>query len=167
VPAWPINVSALTARATPGASGWELRPDRPAPTIATAPARRRLLAASAALAACLACWAAWLAWRHWHEGVTRPFASALRELRGHDDTSAAAYRLLHGAFDRTAGEVLRASTLARLFERAPQFTPLRGQIERFYAQSAARFFGEASPAQAVSPSALCRDLRRVERRSAR
>ena len=68
---------------------------------------------------------------------------------------------------RTAGEVLRLSTLPRLFERAPQYAPLRDRIEAFYAQSATRFFGDAPEADAASPLALCRDLRRVERRSGR
>ena len=42
-----------------------------------------------------------------------------------------------------------------------------GALADFYAQSAARFFGDARAAPAagaVSPLALCRDLRRVERR---
>ena len=170
VPAWPIEVSAITARAAPGAGGWQLRPDRPAPAIATAPLRLRLLLASAALAACLAAWAGWLAWRHWRDATTLPFASALRALAREPAGDASAWRALHEAFDRTAGEVLRVSTLPRLFERAPQFDPLRDRIESFYAQSAARFFGDArsaAAAGAASPLALCRDLRRVERRSAR
>ena len=170
VPAWPIDVAPITAAATPGTGAWQLRPDRPAPAIATGPLRLRLLLASVALAACLAAWAGWLAWRQWRDARTLPFAAALRTLRRADDGHPSAWRTLHEAFDRTAGEVLRVSTLPRLFERAPQFEPLRDRIEGFYAQSAARFFGEAraAPAEsAASPRALCRDLRRVERRSAR
>ena len=168
VPAWPIEVSAITAHATPGTSAWQLRPDRPAPAIATGPLRLRLLLAAASLAACLAAWAGWLAWRRWHDARTQPFASALRALQRH----ASDWRALHAAFDRTAGEVLRASTLPRLFERAPQFEPLRNRIEGFYAQSGARFFGGAQSAPAADAAsalalALCRDLRRVERRSQR
>ena len=170
VPAWPIGVSPITARATPGTSGWQLRPDRPAPAIATGPLRLRLVLASAALAAWLAAWAGWLAWRRWRDAMTQPFAAALRTLGREDDRHPSDWRALHEAFDRTAGEVLRPSTLPRLFERAPQFEPLRDRIEGFYAQSAARFFGDARAAPAagaVSPLALCRDLRRVERRSQR
>ena len=170
VPAWPVEVSPITARAAPGASGWQLRPDRPPPTIATGPLRLRLLLASAALAGCLAAWAGWLAWRHWRDATTLPFASALRALAREHDGNPSAWRALHEAFDRTAGEVLRVSTLPRLFERAPQLEPLRDRIESFYAQSAARFFGDARTApaaSAASPLALCRDLCRVERRSTR
>jgi mxaA protein len=173
VPAWPVGVSPITARAAPGTAAWQLRPDRPAPAIATGPLRLRLALASAALAAWLAAWAGWLAWRHWRDAMTRPFASALRALGRADERQPSDWRTLHEAFDRTAGEVLLASTLPRLFERAPQFEPLRDRIEDFYARSAARFFGDAHAAStgpaadAASPMALCRDLRRVERRSER
>lgn len=170
VPALPIGVSAITARATPGTDAWQLRPDRPAPAIATRPLRLRLLLASGALAAWLACWAGWLAWRQWRDAMTQPFAAALRTLVREDDHRPSTWRTLHEAFDRTAGEVLRVSTLPHLFERAPQFEPLRDRIEDFYAQSAARFFGNgrsAPAAGAASPLALCRDLRRLERRSQR
>lgn len=162
VPAWPIGVSPIIASATPGTSAWELRPDRPAPAVATGPLRLRLMLASIALAVCLAAWVGWWAWRHWRDAMTQPFASACRVLGRHDDPGGASWRAMHEAFDRTAGEVLRASTLQRLFERAPQFAPFRGRIEDFYAQSAARFFGAAGAA--APPRALCHDLRRVERR---
>ena len=170
VPAGPIEVSPIAARATPGTDAWAVRPDKPAPAIATGPLRLRWLSASAALAAWLAAWGGWLAWRHWRDAMTQPFASALQALARVEDRHPSAWRLLHEAFDRTAGEVLLASTLPRLFERAPQFEPLRERIERFYAQSALRFFGEgrgAPDADAASPRALCRDLRRIERRSGR
>ena len=170
VPAWPVGVSAITARATPGTSAWQLRPDRPASAIATGPLRLRLVLAAAALATWLAAWAGWLAWRHRHDAMTLPFAAASRALGRVDDGHPSAWRALHAAFDRSAGEVLRVSTLPRLFERRPQFEPLRDRIEGFYAQSATRFFGDAQArpsADVASPMALCRDLRRIERRSAR
>jgi len=169
VPAWPVAVSPITVPATPGAGTWQLRPDRPASRVATAPLRLRLLLAAGALVAWLAAWAGWLAWRHWHEARSLPFAAAARALDRLDDGHPSAWRALHEAFDRTAGEVLRASTLPRLFERAPRFEPLRDRIEAFYAQSAARFFGQAperAGAAVASPRALCRELRRIERRSA-
>ncbi len=170
VPDWSVGVSPITARATPGTGAWQLRPDRPAPAIATAPLRRRLLLAVAALVAWLAAWAGWWAWRHRRDAMTLPFASASRTLGHVDDGHPTAWRALHEAFDRTAGEVLLSSTLPRLFERSPQFVPLRDRIERFYAQSAARFFGDAlatDATDAASPRSLCRELRRIERRSAR
>lgn len=170
VPAWPVGVAPMTPRAVPGTPAWQLRPDRPAPTIALAPLRRRLALASGATGLWALAWAGWLAWRRWRDAMTQPFAAARRRLARQDTWDAPTWRTLHEAFDGTAGEVLRASTLARLFERAPQFEPLRGRIEAFYARSAARFFGAATAvdgAAAESPRALCRDLRRIERRSAR
>ena len=170
VPAWPVGVSPITAPAAPGSDGWQLRPDRPAPAIATGPLRGRLVLASTALAACLAAWAGWLAWRHWRDATTQPFAAALRVLGREEGWQATSWRALHDAFDRTAGEVLRGSTLPRLFKRAPQYAPLRDRIEDFYARSATRFFGDGRAATAASdgsPQALCRALRRIERRSQR
>ena len=166
VPAWPVAVAPLLLPAAPGSPGWQLRPDRAAPAIDTAPLRRRLLLAAGALAACVAGWGGWFGWRRWHDARTRPFALAWRAMRATDGVDTPAWRALHAAFDRTAGEVLRPSTLARLFERAPQLEPLRARIEDFYARSAARFFGGAREADRATPLALCRDLCRVERRSA-
>jgi len=143
-------------------------PRSPRPAIATAPLQRGLAAAALALGACLVAWLAWLAWRAWRATRTQPFARALHALRGQGDDTPAAWRTLHEAFDRAAGEVARPATLARLFERAPHLRPLHARIERFFAQSQARFFGEAptSPTawgDAESPLALCRALRRLER----
>jgi len=171
VPAWSLVLAPLAppAAANP-ASGAEpvLRPDRPAPSIATGPLQRRLAAAALALGACLLAWAAWLAWRAWSAARTQPFARALHALRGLPADTPAAWRTLHEAFDRAAGEVARPATLPRLFERAPHLRPLHARIEHFFAQSQARFFGEAptSPSAAgdtESPLALCRALRRLER----
>jgi mxaA protein len=169
VPAWPVGVSAITPRAEPGTAEWQLRPDRPAPAIATAPLQRRLLLASVALAAWLAAWAGWVGWRRWRDARRLPFAAAWRTLRRADEREPASWRALHQAFDRSAGEVLRPSTLPHLFERAPQFETLRDRIERFYAQSAAQFFGDGGAAAAddAAPRALCRELLRIERRSSR
>ena len=62
--------------------------------------------------------------------------------------------------------MVHAGTLAALFEHAPHLRALQPQIERFYAQSAALFFGGGLPADALSPQALCRQLHRLERRHA-
>jgi mxaA protein len=167
VAAWQVSVSALTPKAAPGTSAWQIRPDRPPPPIPVRAARRRLLLTSIALAGCLVAWAGWFAWRSWRAAATQPFAAALRELRRLDDAQPAAYRAMHGAFDRTAGEVLRESTLPRLFQRAPHLAPLQARIRRFYAQSGARFFGDAPPADTPSFTTLCVALRRLERRNER
>jgi mxaA protein len=157
VAAAPVGVAPLVP---PGEAAFDLRPDRPPPAIATAPLRRALGESAAAALALAAAWAGWWAWRQWRARSAQPFARALHALRDADDASA--WRCLHAAFDRTAGEVLRPATLSRLFERAPHLEAARAEIERFYAQSSARFFGVAGEAS-VSPRALCRALRRLER----
>ncbi|MEP6505097.1 MAG: calcium incorporation protein MxaA [Betaproteobacteria bacterium] len=167
VAAWPIGVTALTTKAAPGTAAWQVRPDRPPPPIPLAALRSQFLLSSVALAAGLLAWIAWFAWRGWRASSTLPFATAWRALRGLDDAHPDAWRALHGAFDRTACEVMREATLPRLFERAPHLAPLRGPIGRFYAQSAARFFGAAPADEPSSCVALCRDLRRLERRHER
>jgi mxaA protein len=173
VPAWSLTLAPL-APPVSAASGAEpaLRPDRPAPLIDTAPIRRRLAATGLALAAVLVAWAAWLGWRAWRAARRQPFARALRALRVQAEDTPAAWRTLHEAFDRTAGEVARPATLARLFERAPHLEPLRARIEHFFARSQTRFFGDVhasghAPDDAESPLALCRALRRLERRAER
>ena len=79
-----------------------------------------------------------------------------------DDTAAGA----GSAIDRTAGRVMQRTTLATLFERAPHLAPQREPIERFYAQSAARFFTGAPAADGdpLSLRELCTELRRFEKR---
>ena len=167
VPAAPFGVAPLAPPAQPGTAAWSLRPDRGAPPRDVAALRRRLAVEAAALAAVLLGWAGWATWRAARDAAVLPFARAWRELRPLADGSAAAHAVLHRAFDRAAGEATRPSTLPRLFEAAPQLAALRAPIERFYVQSAARFFGTPAPAEAVSIHDLARALRRVERRTAR
>src|SRR5688572_12469932 len=59
IPAWPISIAALTPVPTAPRLTGELRPDRAAPTIDTAPIRRQLILWTAA---CLLALAAWFGW---------------------------------------------------------------------------------------------------------
>lgn len=168
VNAWPISVAPLTPE-RPFANGslGILRPDRNAPLIDTAPITRSLVSLIVVLVALLAAWVAWWMWRNWRASAQLPFGVAVRELRGVDDSDPRAWKALHRAFDSTAGQVVRADALGVLFQRAPQFETLRSPIERFYAQSGARFFGAtaaATPADgALSLHGLCADLRKIEK----
>lgn len=176
VPAWqlagspPLHVAAATISvgplAPPVAPGeaLPLRPDRPAPQVDTASLRRVLRMWLAAIAATLLAWLAYGAWNAWRARTALPFGRALRAMRGQAATPAASHLALHEAFDRTAGQVVHAATLPALFARAPYLQSVQPQVEQFYAQSAALFFGEGLPAQAVSPQMLCRQLHRLERR---
>jgi mxaA protein len=158
-----IGVAPLTAPVGAG-QAVPLRPDRPAPAIVTRPIQRTLWLWVAALATTLAAWLAYAAWNAWRDRTTLPFGRALRQLHGQADAALASHVALHQAFDRTAGQVVQAGTLAALFARAPWLQASQPQIERFYAQSAALFFGSGLPADAVSPRVLCRQLHRLERR---
>jgi len=159
IAAWPISVNALTS-----GGSIELRPDRPAPAIATAPIRRQIAIWSSAFLLVLAAWLGWLAWRNWRAAAARPFAHALHEMRHLDGTAPQAWRALHRAFDQTAGRVVQTATLPALFERVPQLQSLRPEIEQFFAQSRALFFGGGLPADRMSARALCAQLRRIEKR---
>ena len=124
--AWPISVSALTPRQAFAQGGLEeLRPDRPAPIIATQAHRRQMAIWSSALVATLAAWAGWCLWRNWRSRSTQPFARALREIRRLEDSAPEAWLALHRAFDRTAGRAMQTATLADLFRQAPHLAPLR------------------------------------------
>lgn len=160
-----ISVGPLTAPVAAG-QALPLRPDRPAPAIATAPIQRQLWLWVGALAVTLAAWLAYAAWSAWRARTALPFGRALRALREQDGAPVAAHVTLHQAFDRTAGQVVHAGTLAALFARAPHLRALQPQIERFYAQSATLFFGGGLPPKPMSLQPLCRQLHRLERRHA-
>lgn len=162
---WPISVAPLTPQkpfAQAGLGG--LRPDRAAVLVDVAPAKRWMTIWLTGFVLSIAAWGGWFAWRNWRASINQPFAVALRELRGTDETTPQAWHALHRAFDRTAGQVVQTGALAPLFERAPQLTPLRPPIESFFTESAARFFGTPSSGASVSLRALCADLRRIEKR---
>ncbi len=165
VPDWPITVGAITASQVRNQGGLlALQPDRPAPTIATEAIRHRLQQAWTALALLLAGWFGWWRWREWRASQQQPFARALHRLRGLEPDSEGAWRTLHQAFDATAGRVIQPASLAWLFRSAPQLEPARAAIERWYAESAARFFGGAGRAPSLTPLALCAQLRGIEKR---
>ena len=159
IAAWPISVNALTS-----GDSVELRPDRPAPAIATAPIRRQIAVWSSAFLVVVAAWLGWLAWRNWRAAAAQPFARALHEMRHLDGTAPEAWQALHRAFDQTAGRVVQTATLPALFERVPQLQSLRPEIEQFFAQSRKLFFGGGLPADRMSARALCAQLRRIEKR---
>lgn len=163
VPDWPISVGAITSAQISNKGALRaLQPDRPAPVIDTDAIRHPLKLALTALAAVLLAWLAWWRWREWQASERLPFARARRELRHLAPDSEAAWRCLHQAFDATAGRVVQPATLALLFRSAPHLEAARDVIERFYAESAAHFFGGRDGAS-LSPNALCTQLRAIEK----
>jgi mxaA protein len=162
---WPITVGPLTPREPLSRSGLtSLRPDHSPTPVEVAPIREARFLGGFGLLATVAAWLGWWIWRNVRAAQTRPFASALREMRNLDDASPEAWHTLHRAFDRTAGHALRAESLPALFERAPQLQPLRATIEEFFSQSAAWFFAGRKPDRPIAVHELCRDLHRIEKR---
>lgn len=167
IPATSINVAPLSPPGTPEQVGTrDLRPDRIAPPVESAPIRRAIATSAAGLALTLLAWLAWILWRNHRAVASQPFARALREMQALDDREPGAWQALHRAFDRTAGRVIQLATLPTLFERAPQLTPARSQIEEFFTQSNSLFFGSSTETSAL-PRTLCAELRRIERRHER
>lgn len=89
-----------------------------------------------------------LVWLAWHFGFRPrqrlPFAHAVFELnkmrwlgRKNADTAS---RSLHHAFNGSAGTVLVASKLDKLWQQCPWLLPLQSEIDSFYQQSATHFF---------------------------
>ncbi len=161
VPEWPLSVAPLTQREA------EPRPDRVAPVIATEPLARQMLLWLGASFVTLASWLAWWLHRNRRASANLPFARALRELRALDESEPRAWQALHRAFDATAGRVVQRETLSALFLRAPYLASRRADIERFFAQSGERFFGNRSGSDPVSVRTLCLTLRQLEKRNER
>lgn len=168
VPEWSFSVSPLTPPTAFDVAGLgELRPDRQATLIETAPIKGQVWIWFVALAATAAAWIGWTLWRNRLAALNQPFARAWYEMRRLDGASPQAWQTLHRAFDRTAGRVMHAETLPLLFDQAPHLQPLRAQIEEFFAASSARFFGAGTEPAKVSISSLCAELQRVERQHER
>lgn len=166
VPAWPLSIGPLTPADASGLPA--LQPDRPVALRPTATLERQLRLALVALAGVLAAWLGWWAQRQWREARRLPFAHACARLRRLDSGDPAAWLALHEAINRSAGRVVHAASLPRLFEDAPQWRPLQAELERFFAASNARFFGEAAAgAPPLSLRDLGRALRAIEKRHQR
>jgi len=166
VPAAPLTIAPLTpadANELPA-----LQPDRPVALRPTAGLQQQLRFALFALAAVLAAWLAWWGWRQWREARSLPFARACARLRRLDANEPAAWLALHEAITQSAGRVVHSASLPRLFDEAPQWRPLRADIERFFEASNARFFGgvKAAPGD-LSLRELGRALRAIEKRHQR
>ncbi|MBA2410669.1 MAG: hypothetical protein H0V62_13215 [Gammaproteobacteria bacterium] len=103
-----------------------------------------------------------------------PFAQACRRLRvlkrraEEQQALPEGYRVVHQAFNQTAGEVVFAERLERFFMKRPTFAQRRTEIEGFFVGSRRLFFGDGRVAMAggadlSSLEALCRLCRAAER----
>lgn len=165
-PAWPVAAGPLTLPQERLGALPAWREDRPVPPREQAAMSRQLHAALWALAAVLAAWLGWWAWRQPLDARRLPFAGAWHALRRADPASPEAWRALHRAIDRSAGQVVHGASLPQLLAARPAWQPLGAQLEAFYRASAERFFDPAAraPGGAAFPlRELARALYRVER----
>ena len=165
VPEWPFTVSPVTPQFVLAREGLsEMRPDVPPQEIPTRATELRLLAYALALAA-LTLWYAYrkFAWRI----SNRPFSRAYRDLRSLEATDGDAYqralKIVHRAFDETAGTALFARELPIFLSRHRRFHAAAADVRRFFSLSQQEFFaakpGDRPTAWVVS---LCRSLSRLE-----
>ena len=170
VDSWPIHLSPLSAKpAYANIEPLPLRADRVPAPVPTRPIERRLMAWSAALALVLCAWLGWWLWADRRDAANLPFARALRQLRreslGHGE--AAAWICVHRALDETAGRAIQEHSVEHLFAAAPELLPLRTELQNFYRRSSARFFARSPVHEAFPLLELCRQLRRIEKRTSR
>jgi mxaA protein len=81
----------------------------------------------------------------WGASRRRPFTVAWRALRGlpaepTGEQRMAAYRHLHAALNRTAGQVVFAADIERFVHAHPRFAGLQGDLREFFERSNAQFF---------------------------
>ncbi|CAN5126654.1 hypothetical protein BH11PSE9_BH11PSE9_25120 [soil metagenome] len=151
VEGWPITVSPIMpVEASPRRGLGDLQPDVAPPLIATSAARHRLIAYAVLASLLLVYLAQVYIGLPWWARTRRPFTSAWRSLRSLSaastpEQSREAYRQLHEAFNRTAGEVVFEGGVQRFVAAQPRFAPLREDIAAFFAKSRQQFFGEAAP----------------------
>ena len=146
----PLTLAPLTAAMLIASTGsQEIRPDTPPPLVDVSLHRYRLMiyATGAGLIGLL--------WGGWYFGVglrgrrVRVFAQAARELRrlpAHDSSPLArrdAMRILHRAFNASAGMSVFIDSLDAFFSSHPEFAPARDEVAKFFIASREEFFGSA------------------------
>lgn len=170
VPPLTITMSPLREVATgtdQGQGGVSIQADRATPRLSLrAPSLLAAGAAAVGLAA-LAVLARQRAWWPFARRGGRAFAAAARALQSRDwdrhGTYDGALRLLHRAFDATAGYRLVAGDRARFLAEHARFAAADDEIARFFSASRRLFFGEdeAGARAELAPDALRRLARRL------
>lgn len=154
-----LTISPITAATAFARNGLgDLRPDRgpPLPDLARLD---RGLAATLAVLLVAAAVAALARWRLRRADDGAPFRRAARELarldrRGGGDAVGLglAYRALHQAFDRSAGQTLMSADIDDFLRLRPRLDTARDAIAAFFARSDARFFSTPASTPAPDPT---------------
>jgi mxaA protein len=171
VEAWPVTVAPLVPLEVSPRNGLgELQPDAAAPLIDTTAARHRLIGYGIVLTLLTGGLAFVYLGVPWWSRTHRPFAQAWRALRHVPRTERhTAFRHVHEALNRTAGEVLFAPGIDRFIAAQPRFEPLRDDLTDFFERSRLEFFGDGAQQPSDDAAwllAFCRRCRDVERGSA-
>jgi mxaA protein len=143
-----------------------IKPDHPVAFIDMTVPRMRFFAALAAAAASLFWLLAMQNWLPWRRQGDKPFARAAARIRRAGEAPEA-WRILHRAFDETAGMRLFSGDIETFLSRHTRFASYRSDIESFFAASHETFFTPGSGTTVVPPrhlENLCRRLAKAERR---
>ena len=151
----------------------ELQPDAVPPLIDTSAGRLRLIAYAVILVLLSVYFAHVYIGLPWWTRRHRPFTLAWRAMRGLASGSSdaqwrAAFQQVHGALNRTMGEVVFEEGIDRFVVEQPNFAHLRGELVTFFRQSRVEFFGGGAQAGADRSwlLAFCRRCRDAERGAA-
>jgi len=177
VDAWPVTVSPLVpVDVSPRTGLGELQPDAAPPLIDTRAARLRLVAYGVVILLLLAYLAHVYIGLPWWSRGHRPFALAWRSVRGLGPHSPeaewrAAYKHVHQALNKTAGEVLFAPGIDHFIGAQPRFKPLRNDLLAFFRHSQREFFAMDQKEDTATPDRawlveFCRRCRDAERGAA-
>jgi mxaA protein len=81
---------------------------------------------------------------------------------------AAAVQQIHGALNKTMGEVVFEEDIGRFVAAHPRFADVRDDLAVFFRQSRLAFFGDAAPGQVDAGwlQAFCRRCRDAEKGAA-
>jgi mxaA protein len=147
VEAWPVTVAPLVpVEVSPRRGLGELRPDQEPPLVATAALATRLRVDAALAALLIGALVCARLGAFWRAARDRPFAQAWRQLRrlgeGASDAQwLEACRQVHAALNRSAGEVVFESGLARFVAAQPRFGAVQDELATFLKRSHNAFFG--------------------------
>ncbi|MDM0073290.1 hypothetical protein QTH90_02785 [Variovorax sp. J2P1-59] len=174
VEAWPVTVSPLVpVEVSPRRGLGELQPDAAPPLIDMRFARWRLIGYGLVAMVLLGYLAHVYIGLPWWARAHRPFTQAWRSMRGLTPASPEpqwreAIQRLHGALNRTMGEVVFEEGIDRFVRAQPRFAHLREDLASFFRQSRLEFFGsERQPATDRSWLVeFCRRCRDAERGAA-
>ena len=157
IDAYPISVSPIMGTAPFVRTGLgDLRPDHQ-PVEPDYPAFGQRLSLWGGTALTLVALLGWRRWRRNRNPRLAPFAHARKALRRVSDPIEG-YRILHRAFDQSAGRSLFQEDVGMFLSERPTYQSVREPIEQFFQQSRSVFFATAESSPDNRPIARLRKL---------